>query len=138
MRESTPLTHHDPEQLKRLDALDLNGRDLLTQGRHPYIEKLEEFADELELPIVGGSDTHQYIQYGVIMNETDQDCETVDDLKAMINESNFEIKITDDLDVKVKSARIIKKLIKSSLDSEGYATIYDEISAENNPATVFH
>lgn len=134
LRKSTPLTQHDPDQLKRLDALDLNGRDLYSQGRHPYIENLEDFADKLDLPLVGGSDTHQYIQYGVIVNKSKRDCQTVDDLKAMIQDNDYEMVVADDLEVKVKSARIIKKLIKSSLDESGYAPIYETIAGENQPA----
>lgn len=131
LRDSTPLTQHDPEQLKRLDALDLNGRDLFAQGQHPYIETLEAFASDLGLPIVGGSDTHQYLQYGIIVNESEQNCETVDDLKQMIKAGNYEIRISEDLDIKVKAARIVKKLIKSTLDEEGYTTIYDNVALKN-------
>lgn len=137
LRESTPLTQHDPEQLKRLDALDLNGRDLFSQGQHPYIERLEAFAGELGLPIVGGSDTHQYLQYGIIVNESEQDCETVDELKQMIKARNYEIHISDDLDIKVKAARIVKKLIKSSLDEEGYATIYENVALQSEPMDLY-
>lgn len=128
LRVGTPLTQHDPSQLKRLDALDLNGRDLFAYGEQPYIERLEKFANELDLPIVGGSDTHQYLQYGIIYNESDTDCETVDDLKAMIQTDNYEIHISDSLNIKVKAARLVKKLIKSTLDEEGYATIYDSVA----------
>lgn len=136
LREGTPLTQHDPEQLKRLDALDLNGRDLFAQGQHPYIERLEEFANRLGLPIVGGSDTHQYLQYGVVVNESAQECETVDDLKEMIETDDYSIHISEDLEVKVKAARIVKKLIKSTLDEEGYATIYDYVALKKNPIEI--
>lgn len=128
LREGTPLTQHDPEQLKRLDALDLNGRDLFVYGQHPYIDRLKEFASNLDLPLVGGSDTHQYLQYGIIVNESSTDCRTVDDLKEMIHSQNYQIHISEDLEVKVKAARLVKKLIKSTLDEEGYATLYDDVA----------
>lgn len=128
LRKGTPLTQHDPVQLKRLDALDLNGRDLYAQGQHPYIERLEKIADQLGLPIVGGSDTHQYLQYGVIFNDSTADCHTVVDLKEMIETGNYDVHISDDLDVKVKGARLVKKLIKGTLNEEGYATIYDDVA----------
>lgn len=137
LREGTPLTQHDPEQLKRLDALDLNGRDLYAQGQELYIERLEEFANKLDLPIVGGSDTHQYMQYGVIVNESSVDCQTVDDLKQMIQEDKYEIHISDDLEVKVKAAQLVKKLIKGTLDDEGYATIYDYVSRNTEPIKMY-
>lgn len=138
LRHSTPLRQHDPEQLKRLDALDLNGRDLYAQGQYPYIEQLEEFADSLDLPIVGGSDTHQYLQYGSILNESARECETVADLKEMITDGDYTIKISDQLSLKVKSASLVKKLIKSSLDANGVAAIYDQVALSTNPFKVFN
>ncbi len=133
LRVSTPLTQHEPEQLKRLDALDLNGRDLYAQGQDPYIDRLKEFAKELRLPIVGGSDTHQYLQYGVIYNESPEECETVDGLKEMIQNRLYDIRISKDLDIKVKAARLVKKLIKGTLDEEGYATIYEHVARKKRP-----
>lgn len=136
LRVGTPLTQHNPEQLKRLDALDLNGRDLYAQGQDPYIDRLKEFAKGLRLPIVGGSDTHQYLQYGIIVNETSEECETVDDLKEMIQKRNYKIHISEDLDIKVKAARLVKKLIKGTLDSEGYATIYENVARKNKTVKI--
>lgn len=131
LRKSTPLTHHDPEQLKRLDALDLNGRDLYAQGQHPYIEELESFAESLGLPIVGGSDTHQYLQYGSIYNESDRNCETIDELKDMIKTGDYQTKVSVQLNLKVKSASLVKKLIKTTLDENGIATGYNKVALEN-------
>lgn len=137
LREGTPLTQHDPEQLKRLDALDLNGRDLYAQGEHPYIKRLEKFAGDLGLPIVGGSDTHQYLQYGVVTNESDRNCETVDDLKQMIADDDYTVHISEDLQIKVKSARLVKKLIKSTLDENGFATIYDSVALNEKAVKLY-
>ncbi|WP_208559707.1 PHP domain-containing protein [Marinilactibacillus kalidii] len=128
LRISTPLTHHDPEQLKRLDAFDLNGRDLYAQGQHPYREQLKTFAETIGLPIVGGSDTHQYLQYGSIFNESNRDCETIDDLKAMIQSGDYETIVSSALDLKVKSASLVKKLIKTSLDENGIAAGYHQVA----------
>ncbi len=124
LREGTPLTQHDPDQLRRLDAFDLNGRDLYAQKGTSYKERLYQFAEEIGLPVVGGSDTHQYLQYGIILNDFETDCDTVDDLKKEIKKSNYKIQIADELPIKVKSARLVKKLIKSSLDERGYAPMY--------------
>ena len=76
---------------------------------------------------MGGSDTHQYLQYGIILNDFETDCKTVDDLKKEIKKSNYKIQIADELPIKVKSARLVKKLIKSSLDEKGYAPMYHTI-----------
>lgn len=137
LRESTPLVHHNSEQLKRLDAFDLNGRDLYAQGQHPYIEQLETFASGLDMPIVGGSDTHQYLQYGSIMNETSRECETINALKEMITAGDYRVKVSRELDLKVKSASLVKKLIKGSLDTNGVATMYEEVALKNASAKAF-
>jgi len=118
-RESTPLYQHDPNQLRRLDALDLNGKDLYTYGIADYYNKLELFAKELGLPIVAGSDTHQFLQYGCVYNDLSRDCKTVDELKQQINEGCYQIEISPSLDLKVKSAKLVKKLLKKLLNEDG-------------------
>ncbi len=58
-RESTPLHHIERELLTKLDAFDLNGKDLFEQGISVNTEKVFPFAKMLGIPVVGGSDTHQ-------------------------------------------------------------------------------
>jgi predicted metal-dependent phosphoesterase TrpH len=118
-RESTPLYQHDPEQLRRLDALDLNGKDLYTYGTKVYYEKLKKFSDKLGLPIVGGSDTHQYLQYSSVYNVFQVDCESVIELQAQIKNGNYEIEISPSLNIKVKSAALVKKMLKKLLNEKG-------------------
>lgn len=117
-RESTPLYHLKADQLKRLDALDLNGKDLFSQGKNVYRQKLEPFAEKLGLPIVGGSDTHHFLQYGCIYNELKNDCDTVRDLKASILTKQYKIHISEDLDLKVKAATLTKKWMKKVVEKE--------------------
>lgn len=123
-RESTPLYQHDPEQLKRLDALDLNGKDLYTYGITPYEKKLQNFAYELGLPIVAGSDTHHFLQYGSVYNDFEKDCTTVDELKTQIKNSNYQIEISPCLYTKVKSAALVKKLLKKTLNQDGMIEVH--------------
>lgn len=118
-RESTPLYQHDPNQLKRLDALDLNGKDLYTYGVDEYGQKMEAFAYELDLPIVAGSDTHQFLQYGCVYNDFTKDCQTVLELKQEIQEGNYKISISPDIHLKVKSAKLVKKMMKKLLNEYG-------------------
>ena len=117
-RESTPLYHLKADQLKRLDALDLNGKDLFSQGKNVYRQKLEPFAEKLGLPIVGGSDTHHFLQYGCIYNELKNDCDTVRDLKASILTKQYKIHISEDLNLKVKAATLTKKWMKKVVEKE--------------------
>jgi predicted metal-dependent phosphoesterase TrpH len=111
-RTGTPLHHLDWEMLSRLDALDLNGKDLHAQGSVEYRSKLRAFAEELGLPVVGGSDTHHYLQYGCVWNEFEEDCRTVRQLKDAINRGSYEVHVSPCLDTKVKSASIVKEMLK--------------------------
>lgn len=114
-REGTPLHHLPDELLKRLDAFDLNGKDVYAQGLEAYHAKIGEFAKRLGRPVVAGSDTHQFMQYGCVLNEFDRNFETVEELKALIQEGAYRIEVSPALDIKVKSANIIKGLLKKSL-----------------------
>lgn len=114
-RESTPLHHLPDELLTRLDAFDLNGKDIYSQGLESYRSKIDEFARRLGRPVVGGSDTHQFMQYGSVMNEFDVSFDTVDQLKALIRQGSYRIHVSPALDIKVKSANLIKALLKKSL-----------------------
>ncbi|WP_456276546.1 PHP domain-containing protein [Bacillus sp. AK128] len=116
-RQSTPLTQHDPLLLKRLDALDLNGKDLHSIGIEENKEKVYAFAESLKLPVVAGSDTHQFLQYGSVLNELSEDYPTVIELKKAIQSKAYTIHISSDLHLKVRSAKITKKLIKKLLST---------------------
>lgn len=117
-REGTPLTHLLPEQLRRLDAFDLNGKDLYAQGVEPYRALLIDFAENIGLPIVGGSDTHQFLQYGSVYNQFDQDCLTVTELKAAIVDGDYQVELADDLMIKVKAATLVKRYMKQLLEDQ--------------------
>lgn len=110
LRESTPWEHHDISVLKQFDAFDLNGKDLYTYGLGME-ERVRAFAAPYAVPIVGGSDTHHHMQYGSIINEFPE-CSTIEELKHTIRTGTYEIKVSPCLDVKVKAAKQIKKLIK--------------------------
>ncbi|WP_117168781.1 PHP domain-containing protein [Paraliobacillus sediminis] len=115
-RKGTPLTHLQPEQLRRLDALDLNGKDLYAQGIEPYRTRLTDFAEDLGLPVVGGSDTHQFLQYSAVSNQFEQACLNVTELKAAIKAGNYHVEIAEDLMIKVKAAVLVKKYMKQLLE----------------------
>ncbi|MDQ0230847.1 PHP domain-containing protein [Metabacillus malikii] len=115
-RKSTPLYHHDIEQLKRLDAFDLNGKDIYTQGEEAYRTKLQPFAEMVGKPIVGGSDTHHFLQYGCVVNRFDVACHTIQQLKSSIQQGQYAIEISPSLPIKVKSAKLVKKYMKQMVE----------------------
>lgn len=111
-RESTPLHELSRELLIQLDALDLNAKDLYKQGIEVNRQKLEPFAEELGLPIVAGSDTHQCLQYGSVVNRFNELIDTVEDLKRAIQNQDYEIEISEALHIKVKASVMLKKVLK--------------------------
>lgn len=113
LRESTPWNHHDPTILQQFDAYDLNGKDLYTYGLE-IEERVHAFANEHQIPVVGGSDTHQYLQYGSIINEF-PDCNSIDELKQVIHKGNYKITISPCLETKVKAANLVKKTLKKKV-----------------------
>ena len=113
LRESTPWNHHDPSVLEQFDAYDLNGKDLYTYGLE-IEERVHAFANEYQIPVVGGSDTHQHLQYGAIINVFPE-CDSIDEIRQAIRQGDYETKISPSLEVKVKAAKQAKKRFKKSL-----------------------
>ncbi|HLQ98496.1 MAG TPA: PHP domain-containing protein [Candidatus Dormibacteraeota bacterium] len=110
LRKSTHWHHHEPSVLKQFDAYDLNGKDLFTDGLDME-KRVRTFADEYKIPVVGGSDTHQQLQYGSIINIFPE-CDTIDELREAIHQGDYETKISQCLDVRVKAANQVKKITK--------------------------
>ncbi|AXI10155.1 hypothetical protein CV093_15925 [Oceanobacillus sp. 143] len=94
-------------------------KDLYAYGKDAYFQKLKSFANELGLPIVAGSDTHQFLQYSSVYNDFAVDCQTVEELKSSINNGEYKLEVSPSLDIKVKSATLVKKLLKKMLNKNG-------------------
>ncbi|MFD1957164.1 PHP-associated domain-containing protein [Paenibacillus thailandensis] len=114
LRTGTPLTHHAPELLKRLDGFDLNAKDLYEQG--PGMEgRVREFALGLGLPVFAGSDSHQPLQFGSVWNELPESCDTAEQLRYLLTGGQAKIGISPCLNVKVKGAQMMKELLKQTM-----------------------
>lgn len=114
MRESTPLTHHAAATLQRLDTLDVNAKDLFQYG-FGMADNVQQFADELGLPVSAGSDSHQPLQFGSVINRFDKDCHTAEQLRTELLNGNYQLEISPCLNVKVKAAQMMKELLKKSM-----------------------
>lgn len=114
-RESNSLQRLTPEQLARLDAVDLNAKDLRTYGVEAMQAQMTAWAAEQQLPLVGGSDTHHPLQAGSIINTLERACETVPELKQCIQEGAYSITISPCLPVKVRAADEVKQLLQAEL-----------------------
>lgn len=97
--------------LNKIDAIEINSKDLYKNGIETMKEKVEKLANKLNLPIVCGSDTHHFMQMASIKNVFNSDCKTVKRIKEEIKIKDYRIELSPDLRVRVKSAIIIKKLI---------------------------
>lgn len=111
-RTSTPLHQLNPELLKRLDAFDFNAKDIYMQGAETYKNLITPFAEKLGVPVIAGSDSHQCLQYGSVVNRLDDTCSTVEELKEAIKQGNYEIELSPCLHTKVKASVMMKKLLK--------------------------
>lgn len=114
-RPGRELTRIDRSLWHRFDAIGLNGRDLFREGREVEA-RVRALAAEAALPVVGGSDTHQYLQAGAVSNELDVRVTTVADLRTAIRDGRLLPRIDPCLAVRVEAAQTIKALIKGRLD----------------------
>ncbi|MNB94350.1 PHP domain protein [compost metagenome] len=117
-RESTPLHHLDRSQLKRLDAFDLNAKDMYEYGSSVNRDKVERFADELGKPVTAGSDTHQCLQYGSLYNELHVPCHSASDVKQAILSGAYEVHVADSLHLQVKASIMLKDVLKRLAELE--------------------
>ncbi|AOZ92958.1 PHP-associated domain-containing protein [Paenibacillus crassostreae] len=117
-RELNPLSHVKPELLTRLNAFDLNGRDLHHVGQQME-EKVNRLAELIGLPVVGGSDTHQLLQFGSVYNQFEQDCDTIDQLRDAIRLGTYKYQISQHLDSKVQLAEAEQARYKKNMKSVG-------------------
>lgn len=110
-REGSFIPNLPLEELKELDFLDLNGKDVaLSPAEAP--EQISVFAKKLGLPILAGSDTHQATQYGCIYNTFSQPCYTVQALREEIKKDTYTITTADTISFQVKTAGILKRALK--------------------------
>lgn len=113
-REDHPLYKAAPELLGKFDAFDLNGKDLYEYGIEEMTNKVKELGKKYKVPIVTGSDTHQYLQIGSVMTIFEKECNTVKEIKNEINSGNYELFISQNLRLKIKAATMIKSLLKNN------------------------
>lgn len=117
-RPSTPLKDLDPSLLFQLDAFDLNGKDLHTRGIEENKQDVHTFARELGKPVVGGSDTHHYRQFGAVYTVLEQTCSSFKELKQMILNNRFTVEVADDLHERVSEAIRLKAIEKRNIKTK--------------------
>lgn len=114
-RGEHPLYLQPKSLLSRLTALDLNATDIFKKGLEETQSELEALSKEINVPYVTGSDSHYPIQLGSVRSIFNGEFSTVREIINAINNSEYEIKVSNALDIKVFSAKITKEHIKSGI-----------------------
>lgn len=110
-REGGHVPELSDRQLSRLHFLDLNGKDV-AQNSEYFEERTKALADELRIPMISGSDTHQAVQYGCICTDLKITVKTVKDLYKEIKKGDYKIVVSPNASFMVKAAGILKKALK--------------------------
>lgn len=133
-REGGHIPELPPEQLNRLSFFDLNGKDLaenrLQTEQHTYW-----LAESCSKPVVGGSDTHQAIQYGCIRTNFKQECNTVSQLYREMLAGRYQITISDAVSAQVRSAGMLKRALKE-IDALGGDYVSVLLNKGESPAVL--
>ncbi|WP_294157035.1 PHP-associated domain-containing protein [uncultured Clostridium sp.] len=125
-RENHKLYLQSEKSLKRLDALDLNSKDIYKHGVKNTEKQVKELSKQLAIPYVTGSDSHYPIMLGCVRTCFDEDCLSIDELKDAIRNERFKRVIGSDLKLKIYTAKAAKnytkKKIKESAEKNSSST----------------
>ncbi|MEG2017117.1 MAG: PHP-associated domain-containing protein [Clostridium sp.] len=111
-RGSHKLCLQDKDELKRLDALDLNAKDIFNRGQSQVEAEVSSLAEELEIPFVTGSDSHFPMQLGSVKSIFSREFHNIKELKDELKLRSHGVYVSPALDLKVFSAKIAKRYIK--------------------------
>lgn len=110
-RDGSHIPELPLEMLKRLDFLDLNGKDIAFD-REYFEENTTELAKMLSIPMISGSDTHQALQYGCIHTNLYNTVNTVEELYEQMKYGNNEIEVSPYASFQVETAGLLKASLK--------------------------
>lgn len=113
-RRGHKLCNHPHELLKRLDALDLNGKDIFKKGESIARDEVINLSQELGINIITGSDSHTPLQIGGIYTNLNKECTTINELRDCIISGNYTIEINSSLNFKIFSSKILKRYLLKS------------------------
>lgn len=113
-RKGHKLCNQPHDLLKRLDALDLNGKDIFKKGESIARDELINLSQELGINIITGSDSHTPIQLGGIYTRLNKECSSIKELKDCIIKGDYTIEINSALNFKIFSSKILKRYLLKS------------------------
>lgn len=99
------------EELRKLDFLDLNGKDV-AENRSRAEQLTCSLGRLLGRPVVAGSDTHQAVQYGCVATVFPEDIRDIHELYRQMKAGAYHIDISGQAAFQVKTAGILKRALK--------------------------
>lgn len=113
-RKGHKLIKHPEDLLKRLDAFDLNAKDIFKSGFSEVANQMYLLSKKTNVPIITGSDSHYPIQLGSIITTLNYPCYTIKEIKDCLSASTYSISISPTLDLKVYTAKVMKHHLLST------------------------
>lgn len=110
-RDGGHIPELPPELLARFDFLDLNGKDI-AEDRQRAEALTYGLGQQLQIPVVAGSDTHQAVQYGCIRTCFQGEFDTVAALGEEMKAGRYSITVHPEAAFKVKTAGLLKRSLK--------------------------
>jgi predicted metal-dependent phosphoesterase TrpH len=115
-RRGHRLSNHPEELLKRLDAIDLNAKDIFKKGEEEVRRELGELSSRIGVNIITGSDSHTPLQLGGLYTKLDNLCCTIEELRTSIEKQNYSIKVEPSLNFRVYTSKILKRYLIGKTD----------------------
>jgi len=124
-RASNNIGYLQPAQLAELDFLELNGKDIALDAQNE--SKVKKLSDEVGLPILAGSDTHQAFQFGCICTQFSETLTTIDGLRDAIDSGSYTVLRGENTSKQVQTAKLIKSALKQvhKLGGDYVSVIFD-------------
>ena len=110
-REGGHIPELPNEELARFHFFDLNGKDV-AEDRHRTEELTFALGKKQQKPVVGGSDTHQAVQYGCIATVFAHSMQNVSELYEAMCAGTYKIEIAEEAAFRVRSAALLKSALK--------------------------
>ena len=108
-RDHDVLPNIDKDIINKIDAIELNSKDLYKFGFNSMKNKISKLSNELNLPIIAGSDTHYFVQVSTAKNLFMKNCNNVREIKEEIKLGNYKMDFSSDLNDRVREAINFKK-----------------------------
>lgn len=110
-REGGHIPELPADELAALDFLDLNGKDVAL-NREETEKKTYALAGRLQIPVVGGSDTHQALQYGCIRTHMEGEPREISGLLEEMRKNTHRIEVAEHAADQVRNAALLKRTLK--------------------------